>query len=84
MEPPITRMASVSAVTVAIKSSGQIIVVIIEAGTTMPPIPSPATTRIPQSLYRLKRSAQARAPQPRNFSTALDIVKELKWTYQRS
>lgn len=49
MEPPMTRTASVRAVTVAMRSSGQMIVVMIEAGTTMPPMPRPATTRIPQS-----------------------------------
>lgn len=34
-------MARVSAVTVAISSSGQMIAVIIDAGTTIPPIPRP-------------------------------------------
>ena len=62
-----TRIARVSAVMVAIRSSGQMIVAVfvsaiaqeavedgndllmIEAGTTMPPIPRPARTRMPQS-----------------------------------
>jgi hypothetical protein len=50
IEPPMTRIASVRAVTVAMRSSGQMIVVMIEAGTTMPPIPSPARTRSPHRV----------------------------------
>lgn len=64
IEPPITRIARVSAVTVAMRSSGQMIVVMMDAGTTIPPIPSPARTRMPHSWWRLKRSAHARAPHP--------------------
>jgi len=67
-----TRMASVRAVTVAMRSSGQIIVVMIEAGTTMPPIPRPARIRRPQSVCRLKRLAQASAPQPEEWWVSVD------------
>ena len=59
-----TRMASVKAATVAIRSSGQMMVVMMEAGTTMPPIPRPAKTRRPQSVCRLSAVAQARDPIP--------------------
>lgn len=59
-----TRMASVRAATVAMRSSGQIMVVMMEAGTTMPPMPRPARTRRPQRVWRLSTRAQARAPMP--------------------
>ena len=59
-----TRIARVRAATVAIRSSGHMIVVIMEAGTTMPPIPRPATTRIPYTALMLSMRAAARAPQP--------------------
>lgn len=59
-----TRMASVRAATVAMRSSGQMMVVIMEAGTTMPPMPRPARTSRPQSVWRLSTGAQARAPMP--------------------
>lgn len=67
-------MARVKAVTVAMRSSGQITVVIIEAGTTIPPIPRPARTRMPQSWWRLKRSAQARAPHPGEKSVIKALI----------
>src|SRR5437763_15620084 len=57
-------MDSVRAATVAIRSSGQMMVVMIEAGTTMPPMPRPARTRRPQSVWRLSTRATAREPQP--------------------
>ena len=44
-----TRIESVRAAMVAIRSSGQMIVVIMDAGTTIPPMPSPARMRMPQS-----------------------------------
>ena len=59
-----TRTARVSAATVAIRSSGQMMVVMIEAGTTMPPIPRPPRMRRPQARYRVSALREARAPQP--------------------
>jgi len=41
-------MLRVRAATVAMRSSGQMMVVMIEAGTTMPPMPRPARIRRPQ------------------------------------
>lgn len=38
-------------------TSGQIMVVMMDAGTTIPPIPSPARMRRPQSWYRLSTRA---------------------------
>lgn len=38
--------------------------VMIEAGTTIPPIPSPAMMSGPQALSRLSALAMERAPQP--------------------
>lgn len=64
MLPPITRIASVSAATVAMRSSGHMIVVMILAGTSIPPMPSPATKRRPQRVLRLSTRAQARDPHP--------------------
>jgi hypothetical protein len=46
------------------RSSGQMMVVMMEAGTTIPPMPRPARIRRPQRVCKLKRLAQARAPQP--------------------
>lgn len=45
-------------------TSGQMIVVIIDAGTTIPPIPRPAKTRSPQTIWRLSVRAAARPPTP--------------------
>lgn len=45
-------------------TSGHIIVVMIEAGTIMPPIPRPAMIRMPQSWYRLSGRPIDMAPQP--------------------
>lgn len=45
-------------------TSGQIIVVIIDAGTTIPPIPRPAKTRSPQTTWRLSVRETARPPIP--------------------
>lgn len=45
-------------------TSGQMMVVMMDAGTTIPPIPRPAMVRMPQSLLRLSTLAQASAPQP--------------------
>lgn len=45
MLPPTTLMARVKAEMVAIKSSGQTIVVMMDAGTRIPPIPKPAIQR---------------------------------------
>lgn len=59
-----TRMDSVRAAMVAIRSSGQMMVEIIEAGTTIPPIPSPARTRSPHILSRLSGVDMAREPVP--------------------
>jgi hypothetical protein len=46
LPPPMTRMLRVNADTVAIRSSGQTIVVMMEAGTRIPPIPRPARIKI--------------------------------------
>ncbi len=48
------------------------IVVMIEAGTTMPPIPRPAKTNKPQRVCRLSTSATANDPQPE--CSQLDIL----------
>ena len=53
---------------VVILTSGQMIVVMIDAGTTIPPIPRPATTRIPHNLSKLSTSATDMAPQPNRLS----------------
>lgn len=45
-------------------TSGQIIVVIIDAGTTIPPIPRPAKTSSPQTTWMLSVRATARPPIP--------------------
>lgn len=57
-------MERVIAAIVAIKSSGQMMVVMMEAGKTMPPIPRPARMRMIHSVDRLSRVATERAPQP--------------------
>ena len=46
-----TRIASVNAETVAIRSSGQMIVVMTDAGTTIPPIPKPLNIRRPHRVF---------------------------------
>jgi len=55
-------MARVREAIVAIRSGGQIMVVMIEAGTTMPPIPRPAMIKITYTAGRLSVRAAARAP----------------------
>lgn len=45
-------------------TSGQMIVVIIDAGTTIPPIPRPAKTSSPQTTLMLSGRATARPPIP--------------------
>lgn len=70
MLPPMTRIERVRAETVAIKSSGHIIVVIIEAGTTIPPIPNPAIMRRAHSVDRLCLLAHASAPHPKLYALA--------------
>lgn len=70
-----TRIDSVSAATVAIRSSGQMMVVMTDAGTTMPPIPRPATTRIPYTAGRLSRVAAAMAPVPTVIITEEPIMR---------
>lgn len=72
-----TRILSVRAATVAIRSSGQMIIVIIEAGTTIPPIPRPASTRIPQSWYMLSTRPTAIAPHPAVMRTEETIISTL-------
>lgn len=62
--PPITRIESVRAATVAMRSSGQMMVVMIDAGTTMPPIPRPAIIRRIHKVERLSRVATASEPHP--------------------
>ena len=51
----------------------------IEAGTTMPPIPRPATTRIPQSWPRLFTRAIESAPQPAVMRIEETIINALLW-----
>ena len=46
--------------------------VMMEAGTTMPPMPRPAMTRRPQSVERLSAVAQARAPVPKEGVSVVD------------
>lgn len=46
------------------RSSGQIIVDMMDAGTTIPPIPTPAMMRRIQRVDRFVRVATAREPQP--------------------
>lgn len=67
MEPPITRIASVRAAAVAIRSSGQIMVVMIEAGMTIPPIPRPPRIRRPQARYNVSALREAREPMPKEI-----------------
>lgn len=57
-------MLRVSAAMVAMRSSGQMIVVMILAGTTIPPIPRPARTRIPHRVDMLSGLATDMAPHP--------------------
>ena len=64
MAPPMTRIARVSAAIVAMRSSGQMMVVMIDAGTTIPPMPKPAMMRIIQRTARLSTRATANAPVP--------------------
>lgn len=61
----------------AMRSSGQMMVVMMEAGTTIPPIPRPATTRIPYTALRLSRRAAARAPHPAVIMTDEIIMSHL-------
>jgi hypothetical protein len=58
------QIIRVRAVIVAIRLLGQIIVIIIEAGTTMPLIPRPATTKILYTVLILSSCAAAKALQP--------------------
>lgn len=108
-----TRIDSVRAAAVAIKSSGQMmalrtvsdcsvkpyhhtelrgflpipaspfwclhLLVMIDAGTTIPPIPRPASTRIPQSWPRLSTRAIAIAPQPAVMRIEETIINALLW-----
>jgi hypothetical protein len=74
MLPPMTRMERVSADTVAIRSSGQMMVVMMEAGTTMPPMPRPAMIKMIQSTARLSGRATAMAPVPAVMKTLETIM----------
>lgn len=77
-----------SAAMVAIKSSGQIMVVMIEAGTTIPPIPSPAMTRRTHSVDKLCLVAHASAPHPiyivQWIGAGAILLLMLSFTYQLS
>lgn len=51
------------------RTSGQMMVVIMEAGTTMPPIPRPARTRRPQTRESVSALKLAREAVPRGLSS---------------
>jgi hypothetical protein len=57
-----TLMERVRAAMVAMRSSGQMMVVMIDAGTTIPPIPNPPMMRMIHRTFRLLTVATARAP----------------------
>lgn len=46
------------------RTSGQMMVVMIEAGTTMPPMPSPARMRRPHARWRVSAWSEDRAAIP--------------------
>ena len=52
-------------------------VVMIEAGTTMPPIPRPAMISSPQSLLRLSTFAQERDAMPSHYISTVKGKAEL-------
>lgn len=79
-----TRMANVRAAIVAIRSSGQMIVVMIEAGTTMPPMPKPAMIKMIHRLDRLSTLATAMAPVPAEKVSYICDSVSLNNTYQPS
>jgi hypothetical protein len=62
MEPPITRIDKESATVVAINSSEQTVIAIVEAGTITPPTPKPAIVPRATAVFGFVGPTTAREP----------------------